>query len=593
MLLLVALLKEAFPLAWSASRTWSGQAAIGALFLLCLVLTYLVYRRYKGVVEGSERLQAELSKAERLVGEAYQRLDAIFRVSQRFVEASDENEVVEPILRLLVDLTGADGAAFIPLDEHGQPQTALSHGELPVEAKDAWVEYLASPRVRERCEACELKDKPGRPADCPLLEGPFTDVVELLCLPVRRGEREFGVASIFLSDGERLDERTLVFLRAVIDETALGLEGVQLRRRELAALRQIQVLRQKTDLSALLRDLLENVHRTLEADFAMMVVPKTDAYQSKIDLALGDFLSQARPFVDGILQDVMASGKPVLLGDVAGDPVSTPGLRSLMAAPLISSERLVVGAISVGTRRVRGFHHRQLALLQTVAGQVALVVQNASLMAELEYQTMIQERTRLAREIHDGLAQTIGFLKLQAAQLRNDLARGEIERARRNVDLFYATLSETYQDARHAIDGLRVSPVECEPMGWLEQMAAEFQEISGLQVDLYESEVRIHLPPEIHAQLIRIFQEALSNVRKHARASQVWIACREVGDDILLEVRDNGKGFSPEDVTTSSQHGLRGIHERAELIGADFQVVSRPKEGTIVQVRLPYRGSEE
>jgi signal transduction histidine kinase len=95
------------------------------------------------------------------------------------------------------------------------------------------------------------------------------------------------------------------------------------------------------------------------------------------------------------------------------------------------------------------------------------------------------------------------------------------------------------------------------------------------------------LPQEVHAQLIRIFQEALSNIRKHANATQVWISYQQENQSILFEIQDDGDGFSPEDVTGTSRHGLRGMRERAELIGADFQVISRPSEGTIVRIRLP------
>jgi two-component system nitrate/nitrite sensor histidine kinase NarX len=202
---------------------------------------------------------------------------------------------------------------------------------------------------------------------------------------------------------------------------------------------------------------------------------------------------------------------------------------------------------------------------------------------------MIQERTRLAREIHDGLAQTLGFLKLQLAQMQNYLAREEMERLRQSVDLCYSTLSEAYQEARQAIDGLRIWPKESGLAGWLEQTVSEFEEVSGLAVQMTEPELKTSLPPEVHAQLIRIVQEALSNIRKHAHAEQVWISVNEVEEDLWLEIRDDGQGFSPEDVTVPARHGLRGMRERAELIGADFQVVSRPGEGTRIRVRLPLR----
>jgi len=605
---LAVLLNELLPPAWKSGFPFFTQALFLFVGLLFLAMVWMGVSQYLKVLAERKQYKTLLGDAEQRVDDAYQRLEAIFRVSQQFADANDENEVIESVLRLLVDISAANGASFVPLDEHGQPQTALNYGELPFPVMEAWVEYLASPGVRQRCAACKNKQLPAMgdtasAGDCPLLKGPFQTSPELFCLPVRRGEHEYGVFNLFLKDRLHLDEKTQIYLRALMDEMAIGLEKVYLRRRELSALRQVQVLRQRTDLSALLNSLLENVYQTLDADFAVMVAPSFGPHQTRIDLTLGDLPPQARSILNGILQGVLASGEPLLLGDVSGDPerlqtspedaLAAPFRYALIAAPLLSPERQVLGVLMVGNRRARSLHQRQLALLQTIAGQVALVVQNASLMAELEFQSMIQERARLAREIHDGLAQTIGFLKLQSAQLRNILARGEIERARQYLDLFYSTLSEAYQDARQAIDGLRISPDECGLAGWLAQTTNEFRDLSGLNVELDLKEIHAAISPEVQAQLIRIMQEALNNVRKHASAQAVRVVCRETIDDLWLEVQDNGQGFLPEDVAIASRHGLRSMRERADLIGADFQVVSRPQEGTIVRLRLPVDNLEE
>ena len=93
--------------------------------------------------------------------------------------------------------------------------------------------------------------------------------------------------------------------------------------------------------------------------------------------------------------------------------------------------------------------------------------------------------------------------------------------------------------------------------------------------------------PEISAQLIRIIQEALNNVRKHAHASRVIINLRKWDGDMLAEVIDDGQGFDPEDIPDIAQYGLRGMRERAELIGADFQIISQPRRGTTVRLSLP------
>ena len=614
--LLAVLVIEGLQLPWVASLSGAGRVLFWFVVLLGLGLVYLTITRFIELYEQRHRLEKRLVEAEKRVTDAYQRLETIFHVSQTFVDASDEEEVITPVLRLLVDLTGADGASFVPIDEHGQPQAAISHGDLPFPVMEAWVEYLASPGVRGRCRVCATPEAPDKPQTCPLLKNPFSDAVKLYCLSVRRGEREFGVVTLFSSAllftsasgfDEPSDESLRIYLRALIDETALGLEGLYLRRRELNALRQMQSLRQKTDLKGLLNGLLENVYHALEADFAELVVPgshtthsaeseNSGAPSTAFDLLQGDVPVAARPFLNGIVQGVMVSGELAVLGDVSGEM----GFRSLIAAPLLSpaienvSGRTVLGVILVGNHRSHSFHQRQVALLQTIAGQVALVVQNAHLIAELEYKTMMQERLRLAREIHDGLAQTLGFLKLQAAQMRNYLGRGDMDRLHSNVDLYYSTLTEAYQDARQSIDGLRISPAECGLQGWLEQTAHEFQDVSDLPVSLNiddglsERLEAADFPPEIHAQLIRIVQEALSNVRKHSQARRVWIDCALRNGDLVLEIRDDGIGYSPEDIALPSRHGLRGMRERADLIEADLQITSRPGEGTTVKISLPF-----
>ena len=540
-----------------------------------------------------ERLKLEncVGSIERSVSEAYERLEAIFQVNQKFVDASDENDVVAPVLSLIVDLIGAQGAAFVPLDQHGQPQAMLSHGEVPDPATSNWVESLTSPGVRERCGQCENYDLVFKPDNCPLLTGPFAQAGELLCLAVKRGEREFGVLSIFLFKDNSLDERTRTFLRALIEEMALGLDSVRMRRNELSALRDMQRIRQKSDLQALLNNLLENLHNSLDGDLTILNFLASNIFPAGVHLTIGNVEGHSRSLTDGIIQGVILSAEPVLLGDVSGDPTSGLDIHSLIAVPLLSSDRQVVGGALVGKRRVGSFTQRQLALFQTIAGQVALVFQNASLMAELEYKTMIQERTRLAREIHDGMAQTLGFLKLQVAQMRKQSAQGENEKLMHNLDSIYTALSEAYEDARQSIDGLRITPDTDDLAGWLYQTVQEFEELSGITVSTQITS-RSKLPVEVHAQLVRILQEALFNIRKHANASLVWVDFHEIDGDLVLEVRDDGIGFLPEDVSPSSRYGLQGMRERSDLIGADFQVESKSQGGTIIRIRMPIEDVE-
>ena len=556
--------------------------AAGAFFLIGQVI---LLKEERGM------LQRKLSETEQIASSAKGKLAVAFQLSQLIVEATEESEVIDQILRFSVELAGAVGASMVPIDEHGQPMAAIKYGDLPVPVFNAWIEYLASPAIRHRCGNCSNYETVMN--TCPILEGSFVEImkpsppVEIYCLPLRRGEREIGILNLYLSEGHSLDRETQAFLRTMIDETTLALDGVRINQREINTLRQLQSIHRKTDLTDLLSILIGDVKETLVADFALLEVPATNEYTHPISLTIGEVNSKDQVFIDGINKAVLVAEEPVSLGDVTGEPESAHNLHAIIAAPLLTPDGEALGVITVGNSKNKRFAKRQLTLLATVAGQVALVVQNSRLMAELEYQTMVAERTRLAREIHDGFAQTLGFLKLQTAQLKNYLSLGDMDNLQRGLNASYSALVEAYEDARQTIDGLRIVPSEEGLARWLKQTVSEFHENTGLNVNLEGMDEKNDLAPEVQAQLIRIVQEALSNTRKHAEAQQVWVSCYTNNSELILEIRDDGRGFSPEDIPMPSRHGMRGMRERADLIRAEFQVISRPHEGTIVSLRLP------
>jgi signal transduction histidine kinase len=202
------------------------------------------------------------------------------------------------------------------------------------------------------------------------------------------------------------------------------------------------------------------------------------------------------------------------------------------------------------------------------------------------HQAILDERARLAREIHDGLAQTLAFLKMEASRMQSFLEQGETERLAQSFQGYARTLADAYLDARQAIDDLRRQP-DIDLADWLERAAADFEAVTGTPVEVHLDLENSSFPMQVNAQLTRIIQEALTNVRKHSRAAQVAVRLSRSGAGILLEVQDNGCGFTPVLGLPASQYGLRGMRERAESIGADFQVISQLGGGTTVQVRLP------
>lgn len=357
-------------------------------------------------------------------------------------------------------------------------------------------------------------------------------------------------------------------------------------------LHELQTIRLQSDLTSLETNILKNVKEALSADFVLLQFHSGDETVIR-QLATGRIPEAGKTIFDDLIQGVIKSGKPVLLGTLEKGPASEGYLYSAIAAPLILPEEPVFGGIIAGNTSAHKFNTRHLALLQTLAGQISLVVRNTELLAEIEFNTIIAERTRLAREIHDGLAQTLGFLKLQAAQMGNLLAAKDTHRLQQSLTTTYKVLSDAYLDVRQTIDGLRITPTGEGLSTWLKETCIEFEENFGLPVSLDEVPGEVNLPSEIQVQLIRIVQEALSNVRKHAFATKAWVNCRIVGNDFVIEIRDDGRGFTPDEVPGVSKYGLQGMRERSELIGGEFQVFSKPGEGTTVSIHVPLMVGEE
>lgn len=131
-----------------------------------------------------------------------------------------------------------------------------------------------------------------------------------------------------------------------------------------------------------------------------------------------------------------------------------------------------------------------------------------------------------------------------------------------------------------------MKPNDDKPNEWLDQILSDFQSSSAILIET-SSPFELALPPEVQIQLSRIVQEALSNIRKYADATCVRVDWQLDRQWLILGIADDGRGFEPADVPPLSRHGLQIMQERAELLNADFQVISRPGEGTQVIVRLP------
>lgn len=529
--------------------------------------------------------------------QARQRTQVALNLQRKFLEARSEKEILEYILQIGLGLLHANGASFVPFDEWGQSLPALTHGKVPELALQFWAKRLSLPETRQVCKNCQVfYSGPG----CVLLPDEMAQPMYVRCFPLRSNGREAGVVNFYFERETELETEANAFFAEGLSVAGAALESLRSRDQEIAALLYLQAeISPKSDLAILLNSLLENIQRALDVDFALLYIPGGIPRQINSTPQLftcarseSDTASAIpdQPFLEGIWKSVLTSGETLSLENVTLNKHDK--WRVLLAVPLVWRGEEPLGVLVLGSNSAQAFAQRHQALLETLAGQAALLIQNARLMVQVEYQAVVDERTRLAREIHDGLAQTLAFLKIQASQMQNYLARGETERLTSSLQASYRTLSDAYIDARQAIDNLRRVP-STSLRDWIKQVAADFEQSTELAVDLSDFELSIEYPANLQAQLIRIVQESLSNVRKHANAHAVAIRGHREGDDVLIEVRDDGRGFTPESIDGNSHYGLVGMRERAESIGADFQITSQVGGGTVVSLRLPMVVKEE
>lgn len=547
---------------------------------LAAVVTGLVSRIWRDQVELTQRL----GQAEEQLQTWKTYLGGSQQMNLHLQEATSEQQVMDSVLGLISSLSGARGVSFIPLDEWGQPLPAYTYGKLPPAVVRAWNEHLTSAGVRETCRDCVAHESRAGEA-CPLHGGPFREVSGISCFPVMRGGRMLGMVNLYRSGMPPLSDELLDYLRGLVNEAALVVESIRLRNRELNTLRQVQALRPvKSDLQGLLALLLEGIQQVMGVDAVQLQARGSgDDHQPPVLLELGEVELLALPEAARAREWVIANRKPYV-------PVTSSSGRFACLA-LVRPGDVLQGTLLLAARESLRLEEHSMASLQSAAEQAALLIENEREMLSLEYRTVIQERARLAREIHDGLAQTLAFLKLQSAQMQMYLAQGNLTRLGQVMKQNYDELARAYLETREAIDNLRLAP-ENGLAAWMDQLVSEFEASSGLPVERIYRDPPQELSPEVQAQMIRIVQEALSNIRKHANATRIEVELRTWNDDLVLEVRDNGQGFALEDVSGLYKYGLRGMQERAELIGADFQIISKEQQGTTVRLSLPLHSRE-
>ena len=310
---------------------------------------------------------------------------------------------------------------------------------------------------------------------------------------------------------------------------------------------------------------------------------------------------------EGLPEEMASAERCVRAGDCfCGVPAQTTSARILAVASLTGpASKACVKAgyariVSLPVRlhdRLLGevdlyFHGDVHPGLAEVSLLEALIVHLASAMenlrvASLEKESAVaQERAFIARELHDSIAQALAFLKIQVHLMRDAVDAGDIERAQKVLAEIDAGVRECYGDVRELLVHFRTrtNVADIEPA--IRTTLGKFERQSGLAAHFVIRGSGMPLTPDVQIQVLHILQEALSNVRKHAHAEEVWLTV-ERGERWRFTVRDDGVGFATKVQADALRVGLGIMAERAEKIGAELDIESAPGQGTRITLTLP------
>jgi signal transduction histidine kinase len=375
------------------------------------------------------------------------------------------------------------------------------------------------------------------------------------------------------------DERALVLLAAqagVAIQNARLYEEAEARAKRLEALRAITVaILAGTDPGEPLALVARHARELVGADVATIAIPATDrelVVEASDGLGADRLRGAVFPVEGSVSGEVIRTGKAVVLADAAADP--------RVSQPVVGGG---IGPAAFVPLAVRGRTFGTLMVGVAAAEQAAVALEYARLQRELQRLAVLEDRERIAKELHDGAIQAlfaVGMGLQGSAMLAGD------DELRRRIENAVEELDRVIRDLRNYIFGLRPGILADRQLDQaLQRLVEELQQRGGV---VAVAEIDPAAAAELAGKagdLVQLAREALSNVGRHAGAATCRVSLYRTGDGAVLEVDDDGRGFDP--AQPGSGYGLRNLRERATALGGRAEITSAPGEGTRVRVTIP------
>jgi two-component system NarL family sensor kinase len=293
-------------------------------------------------------------------------------------------------------------------------------------------------------------------------------------------------------------------------------------------------------------------------------------------------------YLEGDLEGA-ANVNVLICSRLSGLVDGTDGLRYHASIPLYARDKKL-GVLNVASTDWRELSPDDLRLLYIIGDLLSIAIERSRLFARSAQISVVEERNRLAREIHDTLAQGLTAVSLQLESADALLeASADPERVRQAVRQALSLTRANLEEARRSVLDLRAAPLEGRTlMKALEALAKEVSKGGKTRVRFEGLGDDRPLPVRFEAGLYRIAQEALANIEQHARARHARLRLELTPEQVLLTIGDDGQGFESAQVP-KDRYGLIGMNERARLLGGTLSLESSPGSGTCLEVSIPLK----
>ncbi len=352
------------------------------------------------------------------------------------------------------------------------------------------------------------------------------------------------------------------------------------------------------DLEGLLSSVVERAQHLLQADVAALLLlePSGEEMRLAAHRGLGPEPSLATislPVEGGPQALVVKSKLPLVVPDCRRRPdldgpipLGQEKLMSVVAVPF-SAKGHLLGVLMVGNRHPYPFRDNQAQLLSAFANWAAVAVETSRLYDRMRSLALLEERERIAMDLHDGVIQSLYAVTLGLEAITEELGQGQTgpkAALERSID----DLGRVIRDLRHYIYDLRPAVVSVGDLRRaLAELVEEAKSATGIDVRLETEGILPPLKDEQALGIYHVAQEAISNVIKHARASRLTVRLAYHRPTLILEVADDGIGFNPEEPRERIKQGLRNMSDRARALAACLSIRSAPSQGTLVRLEVP------